>query len=69
MRTKGALGRKPRKDKQINVRIQDWELEQLKDYAEYCQMTLSELMIAGAKLYYQRQQDIYDKVTEEVIII
>ena len=69
MRTKGALGRKPRKDKQVNVRIEDWQLEQLKDYAEYCQMSLSELMIAGAKLYYQRQQDIDDKIMEEVIII
>lgn len=55
MRTKGALGRKPRKDKRVNVRMEEWQLLLLKRHAEFCEMSLSELMIAGAFLYYERE--------------
>ena len=67
MRTKGALGKKPRKEHRINIRVDEWQLDQIKDYAKYCQMSISELMIVGARFYFQSQLEIEDKKFEEMI--
>lgn len=67
MRTKGALGRKPSKTKRLNVRLEDWQLEQIKVYAEYLQVSMSDLVIKGAEYYYQRQKEIDDKIMDEVM--
>lgn len=67
MRTKGALGRKPCKDKLISMRLTKADYDRLKQCAKYCNMTLTNLLLIGAHYYFLRQKEIDGRSMDVVI--
>lgn len=55
MRTKGAKGKKPAKEKITSMRIEEWKLNDYKEMAERFEMSLTELFQVGANLYIKQR--------------
>lgn len=55
MRTKGAKGKKPAKEKMTVMRIEEWKLNDYKEKAKKFEISLTELFQLGANLYIKQR--------------